>query len=361
MPSFEVKAYPTFLEYARSTLRPEEEALYPPERHHVLNSHKTCFSISEKTRSNFCVADEVPLSRALEILLTHQSQPDKDANLCIPGEVRLQRLDRCVKRIYWLAYDVDGGLNLEELRKLCERFSFLLVVYTTHSHLADGVTEKYRVVIILAEPIPLDEVEQEGYRAIYMAVGKLLFGDARFDPCCKNPARGFFLPAYPPERADKFHSFLVWGPLFEWRETWETLKAQLERNRIARQKRVEELQAMRLTQSADEVIRQISECLKHIPADDYETWFKVLCAIMHESNCSAEGRQLAHDWSETVPEKYNFGDTERLLDEIENKDHPEPATMGTLVWLARENVPGFTLRRPSPSLYDFDPALLGLN
>lgn len=351
MPSLEVQCDQHFLEYVQRPLSLEEFSglaeLAPSTElskyHALLNTTTTSLTLAQNKYSNFFVARDACLSRILPFLLCHIEKPAKGEHVFIPADLQGQRRDGGTTRVFWLVYDIDGALSLKRLRKLCKRFGCMLVVYTTFNHLADGKTEKYRVVVFLAEPIALDEVGQDGYRAIYKAIGNTLFDDGQFDTSCCNPSHPFYLPTHAPGEADNHFAYLEPGPLYDWRKIWETLKTRLKQERVMHQKRAEERQAMRLTQSGDEVIRQISECLKHIPADDYATWFKVLCAIMHETNCSPEGRQLAHDWSETVPEKYCFDETERLLDEIESKDHPTPATMGTLIWLAQKKIRNFFL------------------
>jgi hypothetical protein len=48
---------------------------------------------------------------------------------------------------------------------------------------------------------------------------------------------------------------------------------------------------------------RFSEPLKHIPADDRDTWLSVGMALHHESGGSDTGFAMLSEWSRTCPEK----------------------------------------------------------
>lgn len=347
----EIPADPQFLSYSQSRLSSEALDFLASKCEHLspedvsrLSNEKIACAVSPNRFANFVTLENVPLGRFATWLLCHEEKRNKGEGVFIPGLLREHRTDRCVHSAYALCFDLDGTLNWKRLRKLCKRFGFMVIVYTTYSHLADGKTEKYRVVVFLEQPVSISEVAQDGYRALYRAIGELLFDGAIFDQSCCNPSHPFFLATHPPGEADKHFSVLFAGPLFDPGPVWKKLKAQVARDRLVRQKLAEERRLHRQKRSASEAHGKINACLDCIPADcPYDEWFKVLCAIMHETECSEGGRQLAHDWSALSPEQYDHEELEQRLDSIESAQHAKPATMGTLVWLARKYVPAFQL------------------
>jgi hypothetical protein len=83
-----------------------------------------------------------------------------------------------------------------------------------------------RVIIPLGVPIPIGGqagIGLDGYKNLYHAVGRRLFGEAGYDASCAHPARLMYLPAHRAGRP--FDSRHYSGPLFDWRPDWDALKA----------------------------------------------------------------------------------------------------------------------------------------
>jgi EAL domain len=121
----------------------------------------------------------------------------------------------------------DGGV----VREITERGKPKMVYGVEHDS-----EEKSRSVSLLKEPINLAEVGQDGYRAIYHAVGVDTFGTApngttHYDEMCANPSRLHWNPAHK-EGAEDFHVRLHKGEPLDWRLIWGRIVKDIEAQRI---------------------------------------------------------------------------------------------------------------------------------
>lgn len=214
-----------------------------------------------------------------------------------------------------------------------------------HFVIEHDAQEKMRILVVLATPIVLAEVKQDGFRLIYDCEGAKLFGDVNvFDKACKNPSHIHWNPANPIGSTVEHVLKVQRGPLLDWRPTWDSLQTKLLEDRARAEARAE---AWKRRDHAGNT-SEIGECLKHIPAAEcnYSDWFKALAAIHHETNGSDEGLALAHDWSE-LDDRYDANEVERLWGDFDSSadNGKRKCTMGTLVKLARERCPDFRLSK----------------
>lgn len=203
-----------------------------------------------------------------------------------------------------------------------------------------------RVVIFLRTPVPLSVVGLDGWKALYSALARRIWGaDALdlIDKSCANVGSLFFLPAKPPG-VDRRHR--IWhldGQPLEWESLWSECEAEIadRRRRIA-----ERRESMMPADESD-----IRQCLESIPAScDYATWFRVIAAIHDETE--GEGYPLAEWWSAGDPQSYDQDALGRLWDSLDGSDYDgEPATMGTLVYLAQKHNPLFHRAPDSVALF----------
>lgn len=209
---------------------------------------------------------------------------------------------------------------------------------------------KFRAVLLLKEPIPLSEVGQDGYRALYCSIGDTIFGAGNYDPACKNPSRIQWNPA-KPTGSNVEHKVLAYrGELLDWRPTWEKLKVRIEKERAAAEAEAEARMKARENGNGD--LYDVVQCLAHIPACcSYDVWIKVLGAIHNESGGSEDGRKLAHAWSAKCPTEYSPETIDDLWDYFESGGSGRKAGIGSLIMLAQERCKNFMLKpMPMPIL-----------
>lgn len=219
---------------------------------------------------------------------------------------------------------------------------------------------KLRLIIFLDETMPLtgaSAVGIDGHKAIYERTAFELFGpDALniIDLSCRNPCQPIYLPAKPTGSTVDHEIAIFDGELWRWRPVWQELSSEIEARRLEIAKRRAEF----ADTPQDHKIRQLGECLKRIPADDYATWIRCLIAIFNETDGSDEGLRLAHDWSATVPDKYDEDALERKWESFgASSNSGSSVGLGTLVYLARLNDPNF---RIIDTHSDIDLSLIGL-
>lgn len=109
------------------------------------------------------------------------------------------------KDYYMLLLDFDDGLTINEFKLRYKHLEYFL--YTSYSHLKDGKTHKFRVLLPLAKPIPRDE----------MAGRKLALYDVfpEADPTNFSRFRFFSIPSCPAERKHLAYTHYNQGELFD--------------------------------------------------------------------------------------------------------------------------------------------------
>lgn len=196
--------------------------------------------------------------------------------------------------------------------------------------------EKSRSLCLLKEPINLAEVGQDGYRAIYHAVGVGTYGTApngakHYDESCANPSRIHWNPAHK-DGAEDFHVRLHMGEPLDWRPIWERIVKDIEARRVVARKRASERLA-----APPVALAEIAHALKSIPPSiGRKEWFSAICGIYNASAGSEEGRELAHEWSSGDPYQYDPDDLDNNIWDRLSVDREGGATMGTLIFLAKK-------------------------
>jgi len=220
--------------------------------------------------------------------------------------------------------------------------------------------EKLRVILFLAETMPLaddDGVGIDGYKVIYEKAALDVFGSDALkiiDPSCKTPCQPIYLPAKPIGSAVDHQIHAFDGRLWSWRPVWRDVVGEVEERR----RKIAERRRMFEGATYDLKVLQIAECLKRIPADDYDVWIRCLIAIFNETDGSGEGLNLAHTWSATIPDKYDADGLDRKWVSFgETSIASARVGLGTLVFLARQYRPDFQL---DGDRSDFDLGLIGL-
>lgn len=218
-----------------------------------------------------------------------------------------------------------------------------------HFEIAHDPEEKSRGIVLLNKPIPLTEVGQDGLRAIYHAVGKVIFNHIPYDKSCENPSRIHWTPAKSIGSSAEHSVEVFQGALFDWEVTWNEIKVDIERRRVESIKAAEARRLAREIAGTEGVITEVARCLDHISASiEYKKWFSVLGAIHNETGGSDAGLALAHEWSMRAPELYDESRIDQIWDSLERDQRADrKAGMGTLVFLARENCPEFRLIKKS--------------
>jgi hypothetical protein len=116
-----------------------------------------------------------------------------------------------------LVLDYDGGMTLEEAKQRFAEYDYL--AYTSYNHLKDGETHKFRMIIPIAVPIPINPRLESlpTYAELEMPLG-LFAGDC--DPVVFNPNQMYYVPATHPDRLHLAGSWVNKGEILDWR-TWE--------------------------------------------------------------------------------------------------------------------------------------------
>lgn len=326
------------------------------------------------------------------------------------------RKDENVEEISVLVGEVDGTLPLAEAERLLDASGYEAFIYTTHNHereqqeisagtyfswhdkkypfqkvtdetvaefcaqnkrychlrnvrLADGgethrikkrgqwdivftirhdPEDKFRFGFPLKRPVRFGpgQATKSEWTHNYIRHTARIFGEGIVSEESKNPARFHYLPSHKPGR--EYHVIRFAGKLLDILEDWQIPEEPKQRAREGPFRN-----SVSSAQSAS--LGQLRHVLASIPADvSYADWFKALAAIFHETEGSEEGLMLAQDWSSGDP-RYDPGEVEDIWNGL-SPEHKRPATMGSLVKLAREFDPSFAAQ--SPSYQDIRHALL---
>jgi len=139
--------------------------------------------------------ETMPWQDVVSLLNEHKQRIDKDGPLFAPAKFRDggTRCDADVEELSMLVLDFDDGTPPKDLTPAWEKWEY--VIYSTHSHMDDGKTQKWRAVFPLTRAVPAKEWEAT-YTKLAFELGK---GHA--DLSCGNTGRMFYLPSCPKERA----------------------------------------------------------------------------------------------------------------------------------------------------------------
>lgn len=347
------------------------------------------FALVGNRSSDFQVIENMPRDLlANHILSRHDCREEKDGPGVIWADIADLRTNASVRAVTALSYDVDGPIELDELRSRLQAFGHRAVLHTTSSHLktissvpasvfgaAKVITDemlrqhlvdtrktylqnvvllhdgkarlkkerlvfefrhdpiaKCRVIVFISSPIEITlGIGIEGYRAVYRVVGDHLFGAGNYDGACANPARLNYLPSHQP--AGAYATYLLDGPPLDWSPYWERVKPDVERREHERNRRAQ------MAETTTD-LKVLAHTIKPIPAHDYFIWLRVIAGLHHATDGGEDGRALAHEWSATAG-NYDERAVDRLWDGLD-PDHPNPVTLGSLIFLARQFDPSWS-------------------
>lgn len=227
-----------------------------------------------------------------------------------------------------IAVDMDSGDHRSSFDALIQHplvMQYGAVIYHTPSH--ERGAPRSRVVFFLDEPIRT----AAGYKAAVETVYSLFDGP---DPSCVDAARFFY-----GNGKLSYHRYTD-GIWFSERP----LLPLADLRRMARQQQLarrEQTEAARKTQRQTPPtpreegkmnLVELEHRLAHVDAYalDYMTWLKVVAAIRHEYGDAAYG--VAKRWSDKPGEKPL---TEKKWQTL-TSEHPQPATMGTIIQVLQE-------------------------
>lgn len=337
------------------------------------------------------------------LLSHHHETADKHLMALIFAKCGASILGDQTFAVYALAYDFDCGLAYQHIRDCVLRSGACAVLHTTHNHdkcntrvraseieghlttsgqdliLTDGAArqicasiskyghltgvvagdhgrshehkgdtfytlvhepvKKFRVIFLLAVPIPINEVGLDGYKAIYNGFGGQTFGSGAYDLSCSNANRLFYYMSKPIGSTVEHFVEYINAPLLEWRPTWTTVVASVTaaRTREAAQPREVECD--------DETLQDLAHILNHIPPSaPRPEWFQALGGLHHACAGSEAGLELAHEWS-SGSDNYEPDEVDELWDWFANSKSARKATLGTLIYLARKYHPSFRMRQ----------------
>lgn len=153
---------------------------------------------------------------------------DKDGaafNLCLFNS------PKCVKKnvveIHAMILDYDSGqVTIDDIKTKFKDYQHF--GYTSFSHLKDGVTHKFRVIIPLKIPCPVEEWELRNKSFIEFAGGYYETDDKELKPVVDGStfamSRIFYLPACPEERKHLFQFWTNEGQFLDWTAFEEEVK-----------------------------------------------------------------------------------------------------------------------------------------
>lgn len=166
-----------------------------------------------------------------------------------------------------LPVDIDGEQTIEQAKEFFKEYTY--VAYTSFNHLKDGSTEKFRLLLLLSEPVSHKDFTDR------IPALKEWLGDV--DLSTLAGARGFYLPSCPPDReaiAERWYnagekqldllSFEVQQPPLRSRATVASITAQFA--------------------SGDDK-QVLLDKLKRTYLGNYEDWWKVSSAMVDGGFC----------------------------------------------------------------------------
>ena len=186
-----------------------------------------------------CDPHTPPLDRLFDRLARPELRAAKDGPGFVPARLREPyRLAEHVEAVTLLAYDIEAHGPADpqppmpcEIADRCRALRWLACLYTTHSH-EPPERIRYRLLLAIDQPLPPD-----AYRAAWhLPVRELGLLDWT-DRSCRDPARLYYLPAVPPERAGLFeHHAVIGEPLRSATLVRVAATEHAERERIQRER-----------------------------------------------------------------------------------------------------------------------------
>ena len=221
---------------------------------------------------------------------------------------------------------------LDEIRKTISTHEW--VATSTHSHEASRGVNKFRIALVPDRDIKIDE-----HQAVLEALDEMMGGI--LDRAAWGLSQAFYLPSCPEENAQEaifFHNegapLCVDELVLRGREIIAT------RSEANGSSKAVSCQAA--MQETPENIKYVESLLNAVPANvDRTTWRDSLWAVA--SLGWKSGEELAREWSETAPEKYDAVDFDVVWQSFD-PTREKKVGFGTLVHIAKKF--GATVERP---------------
>jgi hypothetical protein len=122
------------------------------------------------------------------------------------GQPRAGRLSANVLGVHAIVLDYDGGARMTDAISAIEGITHL--GYTSYSHMKDGATEKFRVIIPLNTVCPKAEWDLRKADVINLFPGT--------DVSTVNIARAFYIPSCPSNLKHEAFAWSIDAELFDW-------------------------------------------------------------------------------------------------------------------------------------------------
>jgi len=136
---------------------------------------------------------------------------DKDT-----GEIHAARRQVNLVQNHILVLDFDSDVTLEETLRRFRKYE--LVYYTSHSHLADDITHKFRILIPFHKPVS-SQKKGKSIGDWYRIVDSLKkFAGSGCDPKSLDPNQIYEMPSAPKERMHLAQSGHNEGIRLNWKE-----------------------------------------------------------------------------------------------------------------------------------------------
>ncbi|MCA0927142.1 hypothetical protein [Ruegeria profundi] len=146
----------------------------------------------------------------------HEQVPKGSKTTLKESENPRHRRNKYVQTIGLLVLDCDDSADdFDAFVQSIEKLGLEALVYTTHSHGAEGKGNRYRVELFLSEPW-LVEYGSKRLEDAYKAAAQLL--RVKHDEACKDPARLFYEPSVANDRKHLARSQYVPGRLLKLAE-----------------------------------------------------------------------------------------------------------------------------------------------
>lgn len=219
--------------------------------------------------------------------------------------------------------------SLEDIRKKIVEFEWIAT--SSHWHEPSRGVHKYRLIFV-----PDRDIQPDEHHPLLEALDERLGGI--MDRAAWALSQAFYLPSCPPQNESQaffVHNSGMPLPVADLARRGReiiTARESSQRSSVVEGSLPE----------TPECIKYVSALLKFISADvDRATWMKVVFGIA--SLGWERGEDIAREWSETAPEKYDAGDFNGVWKSYDNT-REKKVGFGTLVHIAKKY--GAAVERP---------------
>ena len=141
------------------------------------------------------------------------------------NEIYAKRRKTNIIELDMLVLDYDEGITIDDAKERFKDYEY--VCYSSFSHLKDGKTHKFRIILPLTKPIPVwSSIDEYGVTtggsAWYEIRSALETFAGPCDPKSFEPNQIYAVPSAPPSRLGKAYSYHNAGNWLDW-ETFERI------------------------------------------------------------------------------------------------------------------------------------------